>query len=89
MLEYSPKKELASDISKYQFTINRSATVSLGRSFLTISQQYVYQLANALDYCHSRNVIHRDINPANILLGANGELKVGDFGCSVHTPGSK
>ncbi|KAL5971184.1 Aurora kinase A [Taenia solium] len=46
-------------------------------------------LAHALDYCHNRRVIHRDINPSNILLGVNGELKVGDFGCAVHSPGSK
>ncbi len=45
---------------------------------------YVNQIADALYYAHSQDVIHRDIKPTNLLLGenANGEKKVliGDFG---------
>jgi len=53
------------------------------------SANYIAQLVDALIYCHSRNVLHRDIKPENILLGANGELKIADFGWSVHAPTSK
>lgn len=45
---------------------------------------YINQITQALLYLHSKNVIHRDIKPENLLLGANGELKIADFGWSVH-----
>ncbi|KAJ1525141.1 hypothetical protein ONE63_009977 [Megalurothrips usitatus] len=50
---------------------------------------YIQQLADALHYCHLKKVIHRDIKPENLLLGAKGELKIADFGWSVHAPSSR
>lgn len=46
-------------------------------------------MIDALKYCHSKKVIHRDIKPENILLGYHGELKIADFGWSVHAPSSR
>lgn len=40
-------------------------------------------MADALSYLHRKHVIHRDIKPENLLIGLNGELKIGDFGWSV------
>jgi serine/threonine protein kinase/WD40 repeat protein/tetratricopeptide (TPR) repeat protein len=38
------------------------------------------QVADALDYAHQQNVIHRDIKPSNLLLDAQGNVWVTDFG---------
>lgn len=51
--------------------------------------QYVFQLCNALKLCHEKKVIHRDIKPENLLLGFYGEIKIADFGWSVHAPSSR
>ncbi|XP_032785376.2 aurora kinase isoform X1 [Daphnia magna] len=50
---------------------------------------YMAQLADALMYCHAQKVIHRDIKPENLLLGIYGEIKIADFGWSVHAPSSR
>ncbi|KAG5940556.1 hypothetical protein E4U59_002351 [Claviceps monticola] len=51
--------------------------------------QYVAQMASALRYLHRKHVIHRDIKPENILVGIHGELKISDFGWSVHAPNAR
>ncbi|KAK4875517.1 hypothetical protein RN001_011939 [Aquatica leii] len=52
------------------------------------SSKYVYQVASALDYCHRKKVIHRDLKPENLLLSITDDIKLGDFGWSVHAPSS-
>jgi aurora kinase len=51
--------------------------------------QYIAQMASALKYLHKKHVIHRDIKPENILVGIHGEIKVSDFGWSVHAPNNR
>lgn len=40
------------------------------------------EIADALHYAHSHNVIHRDIKPSNIMLDRQGKIIIADFGIS-------
>ncbi|KAI4382347.1 hypothetical protein MLD38_008322 [Melastoma candidum] len=48
-------------------------------------QYFLYQLLRGLKYVHSANVLHRDLKPSNLLLNANCDLKICDFGLARTT----
>jgi len=77
ILEYAPRGELYKELT------------ARGRFSERVSSQYIYELSHALHYCHAKHVIHRDIKPENLLIGHKGELKIADFGWSVHAPTSR
>ncbi|KAK9466751.1 kinase-like domain-containing protein [Lipomyces arxii] len=43
-------------------------------------QSFIYQILCGLKYIHSANVLHRDLKPGNLLVNADCELKICDFG---------
>ena len=47
---------------------------------LSTKVSYVIQTSRALDFAHRRGIIHRDVKPANIVVTADGMVKVVDFG---------
>ncbi|XP_057533607.1 mitogen-activated protein kinase homolog MMK2 isoform X2 [Amaranthus tricolor] len=46
---------------------------------------FLYQILRGLKYIHSANVLHRDLKPSNLLLNANCDLKIADFGLARTT----
>ncbi|KAJ2983933.1 hypothetical protein NUW58_g6168 [Xylaria curta] len=77
ILEFAGQGELYKHLRKAQRFPERKAA------------QYIAQMACALRYLHRKHVIHRDIKPENILVGIHGEIKISDFGWSVHAPGNR
>lgn len=46
----------------------------------TEARRLFQQIISAVDYCHRHMVVHRDLKPENVLLDANKNAKIADFG---------
>jgi eukaryotic-like serine/threonine-protein kinase len=70
VMEYVPGETL-------EAIIERDGALDLTRAL-----DYTCQISNAVDHAQKQGIIHRDLRPGNVLVTAQGMLKVADFGTS-------
>ncbi|KAJ1860599.1 Serine/threonine-protein kinase [Coemansia sp. RSA 989] len=64
--------------------------ISHGRLKEKHARKFARQIASAIDYCHHNSIVHRDLKIENILISANGNIKLIDFGLSnLYSPRSQ
>uniref|UniRef100_A0A8D0E8A6 non-specific serine/threonine protein kinase n=1 Tax=Salvator merianae TaxID=96440 RepID=A0A8D0E8A6_SALMN len=51
-----------------------------GRLSETEARRKFWQILSAVEYCHSRKIVHRDLKAENLLLDNNMNIKIADFG---------
>jgi serine/threonine protein kinase len=72
ILEYAPNGNLFELWEKKEKRFTQQETV-----------KYATQIAEALKYCHSKGVVHRDVKLENVLLNSKNDIKICDFGSSA------
>jgi cyclin-dependent kinase 7 len=70
VLEHLPQGDL---LKLIQDTSNISYTPADIKAWMLMLMRATY-------FCHANSVLHRDIKPNNLLIAANGEIKLADFG---------
>ena len=72
ILEWVPGGSIKNLITKFgKFEVN-----------LDLVRTYAHQILNGLNYLHSKDIIHRDLKCANLLVDTEGRVKLSDFGAS-------
>ncbi len=74
-----------SDYIAYQYVKGTTLRSVLTRKKKLMPEQAVdltIKIADALDYAHTKQIVHRDVKPENVLIDEGGEPHVADFGCA-------
>lgn len=66
---------LSMDLKKYMDTLPSEKMMDPD-----LVKSYMYQITDALLFCHKRRVLHRDLKPQNLLINKEGVIKIADFG---------
>ncbi|ESO88405.1 hypothetical protein LOTGIDRAFT_126136, partial [Lottia gigantea] len=66
--EYAPHGEIFDYIAQH------------GRMMESEARRKFWQILSAVEYCHNRNIVHRDLKAENLLMDANLNIKIADFG---------
>ncbi|XP_018568189.1 cyclin-dependent kinase 1 [Anoplophora glabripennis] len=66
---------LSMDLKKYLDKIEQGKVMDP-----RLVKSYLYQINEAILFCHQRRVLHRDLKPQNLLITRDGVIKVADFG---------
>ncbi|MEO1164645.1 MAG: protein kinase [Chloroflexota bacterium] len=75
-MEYAPGDNLRDVLKSY---------IQQGRVMPTDELLVVLQnIADALDYAHKQNIIHRDVKPSNIIVNEEGRAVLTDFGLALN-----
>ena len=77
IMENCPNGELFDSIEKFTHQ---------GRAYTEKDAAEVIRTClQALQHCHSQNIVHRDIKPENIMFGTDGKVRLVDFGLAKQT----
>ncbi|PSN45623.1 hypothetical protein C0J52_16996 [Blattella germanica] len=76
--EYASQGEIFDYIARY------------GRMSENAARRKFWQILSAVEYCHNRRVVHRDLKAENLLMDSHMNIKIADFGFSnYYTPGEQ
>lgn len=50
-----------------------------GRLDETDARRYFQQIVSAIEYCHSRGIVHRDLKAENLLIDSQNNIKIIGF----------